>query len=312
MQKNPIKKKVFLEFIISNVAYAKFGLVCLVFMAVMYLASACVVKTDDRLAIPESEGIAKKGQQLVQGVAACGFCHGSALNPELPLSGGMRLFDRYGEVRAPNITSSNSGIAGRTTEDIVKAFRQNLRVKKGKNLGYLSRELHEGYEWISDDDLLSIISYLRTSESVEKNIETRSLSFWSRNTTGFFESSVSVRGIVPSLETSDTEDSLKAYGLYLANHVARCGSCHDSVTGIFGSRVQFGGGRVIERVRTKKVAPPLRGWSREKYNSFFSTGVSPTGKSVDANFCPTEYYKRSPQKHTKALATYLSSLPGGS
>jgi len=186
---------------------------------------------------PEGAEYVVRGRELYKGLAACGFCHNEQPDPAAAAVGGRRQWDIYGEVRAANLTPAASGIGGWSAKDVLRAVRGS----RGRDGGYLSEQVHQGYEWMSDRDALSIVAYLQTLPPIENPVPRRSLSILERNTTGFFEGHDEQEGFVPEIDARYRVE----YGKYLTDHVARCGSCHTTPATLLTSSSYLAGGTMI-------------------------------------------------------------------
>ena len=258
---------------------------------------------------PVSSEYIQRGRALVTGLAACGFCHGQATDPAAPLSGGRILIDRFGEVRAPNLTPAASGLADWTAQDILRAIRSGVSFQ-GE---VLSQDVHRGFEWMSDDDAFSIIAYVMAVPPVEQDVERRTIGFWQRNTTGFFVKAPDVRGSVPALAPRFRT----AYGQYLTDHVARCGGCHNAAGGILGAETYLAGGSTIYLDGEEKLAPDISGsqthgigsWSDADIVQYLRTGTTPDKRAINPAFCPVMYYRNGTDAELSAMAAYLKTVP---
>lgn len=256
-----------------------------------------------------SPEIIARGRDLVKGLAACGFCHGETSSPNSLLAGGRTIHDEYGAVQASNLTPSHSGIGEWQDEDVLRALRTSVR---GEN--WISGDAHRGYEWMSDEHALSIISYLRALPPVEKEILRRDLSFVDRNTKGFFDSRPDIKGYVPTIDSKNVIE----YGQYLTDHVARCGGCHNSPAGIMAEEVYLGGNKLIKNEAGEKIAPAITSsriyglgeWSEAQIVRYLKSGVGPGGTVSDPNFCPTAFYRNASDTDLIAIARYLRTVPG--
>ena len=257
----------------------------------LVLVWACSSEPRDRLGDPKGEQYLVRGRSLVRGLAACGYCHAQRPEPTSLFSGGRPFFDKYGEVRAPNLTPGAGGIGAWSTEDIMAAVRSSMRPDGER----LSKEAHAGYEWIADEDLLSIIAYLRTLPPIANEVPRRKISFWKRNTTGFMESHDELRGFVPAIDRSRQGE----YGRYLVDHVARCGACHNKRGGLLAGDEYLGGGEQIKAGEEEKFAPAINGssseglgdWSAGDIVHYLKTGETPDGRRSDPAFCPWNFYQ---------------------
>lgn len=246
-----------------------------------------------------------QGRELFQGLAACGFCHGQKIEPGSLPTGGRKVYDVYGEVIASNLTPAQSGLKDWEAKQIVSVIRRGI----GKDERVLSPEVHRGYEWMSDKDLLSIVAYMDSLPSSEKKHERRELSFVDRNTTGILDEAKTVTGFVPAVEPRHT----LAYGRYLADHVARCSVCHSSPSGYFSTEQYLAGGKPIKFGEGEKLAPSLRGtglpaWSNKDVLNYLKNGLTPDNKRSDPRFCPIEFFARAPDADLNAIAAYLKSV----
>ncbi|NMC62557.1 MAG: cytochrome c, partial [SAR324 cluster bacterium] len=257
----------------------------------------------------EGEIYSKRGETLVKGLAACGVCHGQISDPESPLIGGRVVEDIYGEVTAPNITPGKTGLGDWTTTEIMQAIRNSIN----KDEEDISQAVHKGYLWMSDEDLLAVVGYLKSLTPYENEVDRRHVSFVSRNTTGFWESKKEVKGHVPAIIPTDKV----AYGEYLVNHVANCAFCHNSPSTLLRGESFLGGGKTIKREGVERVAPPLHngqdssifGWSEKDIIHYLKTGMTPENNAINPLFCPTNFYRNAPEQEIEAIAAYLKTVP---
>ena len=272
------------------------------------LLFGCSEPPRDVLTYPKTGPIVERGRELVKGVASCGFCHGAKREPNSLLIGGLSFYDSYGEVKASNLTPSKDGIKDWSGEDIIEA----LRTSQNKDKVEISYEAHSGYEWVSDTDLISIVSYLKTIPPVKNHVDRRDVGIIEKNTSGFLVSPKSVKGYVPEIDKSHVRE----YGKYLVERVARCTECHNSKVGVFGGGDYLAGGRLIKNENGEKEAPSIiinrayneNSWKKDTWREFFRKGLASDGKVIDANFCPTKFYKTAPDKDIEPMIEYLASL----
>lgn len=278
---------------------------CLAVIAV----SGCSTPEPELIVKPNQPEYVERGMQLVEGLAACGFCHGAKAAPGSPLIGGRAQYDTYGAVPAANLTNSLSGVGAWSTLDIVQALRTSVD-KWGNEL---SPDVHRGYEWLSDDDAIAIVAYIKALPPAGNSVDRRSISMLDRNTTGLLKSHPEVRGYVPSINPKFTLE----YGQYLINHVARCQYCHSTPGGFIIGESYLGGGATIRTDKGEKVAPDITSsqvtgigdWSGEDIVQYLLHGKTPDGNFIDPAFCPVEFYRRAPMSDLLAIAKYLKSVP---
>lgn len=277
-------------------------------LATVFLALGCSFQARELEVARPPTGEVARGALLVRGVAHCGYCHGAAPSPTAPLVGGQLVYDRYGSLAAPNLTPARSGLADWDASDIVRAIRASTTPSERA----LSPDVHRGYEWMSDADAYAIAAYLQSLAAVENQVPRRELSTFTKYTTGLFEGRRAVRSFVPSLEPQHGA----LYGEYLVDHVARCGSCHNTPATIFSSGRYLEGGGVVRVGDDERIAPNItnsrsRGigdWHEQQIVRYLEQGVTASGEQIDSRFCPTNFYRLAPREALQAIAQYLTTV----
>ena len=273
------------------------------------LLLSCSTPGSVRLALAPTPALVSEGSRLVAGVGACGFCHGATAAPNAPLSGGRVFSDSYGEVTASNLTSSASGLKAWDVNDLLRLFRTRM-TPDGREI---SAELHAGFEWLADQDIYAVFAYLKQQPPVELEIEHRWISFFDRNTVGWWVSEPSVAGYVPAI----SERFPVQRGQYLADHVARCGSCHNTPGTLFTGGRYLGGGTGIAEEGKELPAPNISasedfgigGWTEAEIVKYLAAGVTPSGRFVDQRACPIPYFRNARRDELEAIAAYLKTVP---
>jgi mono/diheme cytochrome c family protein len=271
------------------------------------ILAGCSLDIDDRLVARNTPDELARGHYLVESVAACGSCHGAFRKPGAPLSGGIPFTDRFGEVLAPNITPSRTFGMGKWTATDIKELFRTARSSSG---AYVSHQAHEGFEWLSDTDVLAISSYLASLRPVESEVEHRSISKLNPYNWISGESTVDVKGAIPDISRSNHI----AYGYYLSRAVMRCSSCHNGVATFFGDPVPLAGQRIIKRASEAKSVPALAGilspgrWSKLQLKEYLRSGRGPDGKQRDQDFCPTAFYAKATDDDLNAVIEYIAQV----
>lgn len=286
----------------------------------------------------------KRGQYLVKNVSSCGACHGENIkDKESPLSGGALFSDRFGLVRAANITpDKETGIGNWEISEVLRALRDGIN-NKGEPI---SLDSHKGFKWISDRDGHAIALYLQSLPPIKKQIKGREIGRFERNRLGILPIYSETVGYVPEIP----EKSELHYGRYLATNVGRCVVCH-TPPGSFSKIKPFSGsnmdlsnstyyqqlkqslfGKERERqakkknisledldkdlVKYPKYGPDLRGssknglkgWKNKDLIEYLTSGTTKSGKKVDGSNCPWPYYSGMTKRDKKAIAKYLKQL----
>jgi mono/diheme cytochrome c family protein len=261
------------------------------------------------VAVGDAAVAAHRGENLVKGFGACGFCHSADGLTGSPLAGGRLIQSKFGEVPGGNVTFASSGLGSWSDQDVKKVLRENLRPDGSE----IVSDAHKGLGWASDADVSAITLYLRSLPPVEHEVERASVSFIDRNTTGFFDTRVEVKGYIPDINPSFKTE----YGQYLTDSVARCGVCHSLPEGVFTSEQYLAGGQEISFGDESKIAPNITqsttagigSWSEGDIRSFLLTGRTAKGREVDPRFCPVRFYAQAPADQVDAVVAYLRTAP---
>lgn len=272
------------------------------------LLGACSTPSPEPISQPLDERYIVRGRELVAGLATCGYCHGLKSSPDSPLAGGRLQSDLYGELAAPNLTPARTGIKDWSSDAILAA----LRAGASEDVEIFSPEVHRGYEWMSDEDALSIVAYIKLLDPVEHEVERREVSSIDRNTVGFWVGQQAHVGYVPEINKRFSV----SYGRYLVDHVARCQSCHNGQAGIISDEGYLEGGKTVRSDRGEAVAPGLGGsftnglgaWSEEDIVRYLRSGMTIQRKYVDPAFCPTNFYRNASETDLISIARFLKSL----
>ncbi len=249
----------------------------------------------------------ERGEYLVTGPAACGNCHTpfDEEGPDLsrPLGGGLVIDIPPFTAYAPNITPAGR-IADWTDDKLARAIREGLRPDDSVIGPPMPIAQYRG---LSDDDLMSIVAYLRTVPAVEG------------------EPPQSVYNIPlppaygPPVETvAHPEEGVSvAYGAYLAGPVAHCMECH-SPQGPEGPMFEThagAGGFEFPGPWGLSVAPnltphPEDGISNHtdiELKAMITQGIRPDGAKMMPPM-PYSYFAKMTDQDLDAVIVYLRSL----
>jgi mono/diheme cytochrome c family protein len=285
------------------------GVPGLALVVVALSVAACSVEEVTAPLSIRGDQYVSRGRQIVTGLGACGSCHSLSGVPGEPLSGGRVVTDLYGELESPNITLGEGGLKGWSERDVMVLMRSGKR----PDGTFISPEIHRGFEWMADVDVAAVIAYLRTLPPIDREVERRHVGIVQRNTTGLFTENVEVVGYVPAIPLN----YLAERGQYLADHVARCQSCHNSPDGLVSKPEYWAGGMVIQRGDAEKVAPNITtskvsgigDWSGADLKNFFRSGRTKDGRVVDSKFCPVNFYRFAADDEIDALVAYIRTVP---
>jgi mono/diheme cytochrome c family protein len=171
----------------------RYHLVILAFSTVMIGLSQCETEEEEKSTIlvatntrpltdvkfEATEKRIKRGEYLTNGILMCFTCHSPRIppNPGFPpieskRGGGAILYDtEEGRFVSPNITPDKETGAGNWTDDMLsRAIREGV----GHDGRVLSIPMYSGsFRQLSDEDLASVVVYLRTIPVVKNKLPQR-------------------------------------------------------------------------------------------------------------------------------------------
>lgn len=255
-----------------------------------------------------------RGRYLAHHVAACLDCHtlrdkAFFAGPSVPgqLGAGGERFDREpaGIFYAPNITPA--GLGTWTDGEILRAIATGVS-REGRALFPVMP--YHAYGQMDEEDLYSIIVYLRTLPPVARKIPDRELAFPLR----FLINLLPARAkLTPAPPRSDQV----AYGGYLAG-MAGCTECHSKTGKAPGAL--WGGGMEFSQpagvVRSANISPDdttgIGRWSKERFIQRFKMyAVYPPARLLPGDLntpMPWNHYAGMTEQDLGALFAFLQSV----
>lgn len=288
---------------------------CTVIVAALAIVVACGQHPDKAAAAPKkfepNSTRLERGRYLTEGPMHCFLCH-SEVDEEnmLPLPGRRGAGKKFpdGEfpftIKAPNITSDPETGAGRwTDEQIARALRDGI--------GHDGRVLfplmpYEHFRRLTDEDLASVIVYIRSLPAVKKVVEKPYVPDEVR------KKLVAIAPMRGSAPEPDWKNPVQR-GEYLAT-LAACDGCH--TPGSLGAPplpgMRFAGGLEFApwKVATANITPSPSGISY--YDDKMFVEVMRTGH-VKARalkpIMPWRYFRNLSDDDLKAIFAYLRTVP---
>lgn len=271
-----------------------------------------------------------KGRYLVHGPAHCVSCHVSGFDAlvagdegkEVPLSGGIQFpMGPLGNLYTPNLTPHKTTGIGRYTDE--QLFRMMRHSVKPNGTGSLS--LLMPFNQMADDDLVAIVSYLRSMAPVNNPVPEPSWTMMGKAVRVFTPTFKPIRDPVAPKQAPAMAATVER-GEYLARYVANCVGCHtqrDPMT-YEATGPEFAGGMEFEPWpqlhNYLKVDPEL--WLRTPNltpdpNSAFARFKTPEafverfrkGRIISYSAMDWGPFSRMSDEDIKALWMYLNSLP---
>ncbi|MFC6477379.1 c-type cytochrome [Pseudomonas asuensis] len=212
---------------------------------------------------------AKRGEYLTR-LGNCQSCH--TRKDGLPFAGGVPFLTPFGTLYSTNITPENTtGIGAWSDEQFLDAMHKGIR-PDGTHL--YPAFPYTAYTWLSRNDVLSILAYLRSRPSVVYTPPGNELRFP-------FNQRWIVKGwkLLNFREGRFNEVSANeqiSRGAYLSEALGHCGECHTPRTWSQGlDRSQhYAGAQQQGWTAWNITADPrgIGGWSNEKLMSYLRNG----------------------------------------
>lgn len=269
-------------------------------------------------ASPEAALIAR-GEYLVHGAGHCTACHSAATRASEVVPGtrpaltGGRVWRMgpLGTLRAPNLTpDQETGLGNVSDAEIGHLLRTAQRAD-----GTVSPFMRVVAGQLADDDVLAVVSYLRSLSPAYAGVPRSS---WSPLGRAVF------RGAKPRLPGASVAPPIGATierGRYLAEGPAACLRCHsdsDEATGDIRPGTEFGGGRTTMRSERREeklryrapnlTADPDTGiagrWTEEQFLARMRAGPLHLGSPM-----PWGNYANLHEDDMRALWLFLRSVP---
>ncbi|MFT3908956.1 MAG: c-type cytochrome [Ferruginibacter sp.] len=252
--------------------------------------------------------IIKRGKHIVFSQAHCASCHSpqnvdslQQMGIEPALNGGRLLDIGIAKIYTPNITSDKIyGIGRRTDGEIARVIRYGVHANGNAVLNFM------GFQDMSDDDLVAVISYLRTVKPIATPNIPHDFNLLGKAIRAFM-----VKPVGPGLaiKKSVTADSSAAYGEYLVSSTTNCMGCHTqrNLAGEFSGPL-MAGGNDIDGFTTPNLTPHpdsrIYGWTEQDFIDRFRQP-----KRIKESPMPWSSFKLMTDPELKAIYKYLQTVP---
>lgn len=298
------------------------GILVLLVVALILFVSTSYNKSYDApypeiSATTDSAAIAR-GAYLVYGPAHCATCHvpmdkvmAVEGGERLPLSGGWEFDIPPAIVRAPNLTPDmETGIGKLTDGEIARALRYSVNHKNKFMMPFMP------FQELSDEDLIAIISFLRSQEPVHHVVEPTEYTFLGKALLAFGAIKPMGPGNTPP-KSVEIGESIE-YGSYVANSIGNCVGCHterDEKSGTLIGTPMAGGmifrpdafsqgyGFISPNLTPHKELGIMANWNEEQFIARFRKG-----RVYEGSHMPWGSFSRMTDTDLKAVYRYLASL----
>jgi hypothetical protein len=243
------------------------------------------------------EAVIARGKHLVQGVGGCASkdCHGK------DLAGGNSVsMGPVGTMTGPNITPGGA-VATYSDGELARLIRYGIK-KDGRSAQFMpSQEVN----WMPDDELTAVVSYLRTVPKSDKPNGPLRFSAFAKvlDRQGKFDLDVARKIASSKVELAGKPEPTAAYGRFLAK---ACTGCHGET---------FSGGPIPGSPPSMPVPlnitpheTGMKGWTYEDFDKLMVKGDRKNGQKLNA-FMPIDAFGNADETEKKALFAYLQTLP---
>lgn len=229
-----------------------------------------------------------RGKQLTQ---SCG-CHGENFGgTDFAAETGMPI----GTLYAPNLTPAGD-LKNWSDGEIVRAIREGVH-KNGRSLIIMPATV---FHHMSDDDVHSVVAYLRSLPPVEPDTAPNGLNaLGAALVATIFSSGQTVQPHITETITAPPQGVTAEYGGYLVSIIG-CADCHaQNLAGIKATDGPPPGPNLTT------IVPK---WSEQDFLNLMRKGTLPDGKQVGAEMPWQEFSKMTSDDELKAMYLYLHSL----
>lgn len=275
------------------------GLILLVGVAVAGSYGYSALRLTAKMKVPETQITLRsdsatllRGHKLATAMGKCQDCHGQDMAGRV-----MIKEKKFAYVIAPNLTGgSGSRVASWTPELWDRAIRHGVG-PDGTKLAIMPAE---AYQYLTDEDLGALVTYLQSLPEVDNTPE-------GRTTIGPIARSLYLAGKMPLFAAEHVKhDSVgkrqMPEGQYLA-YTSGCHACH-------GPQLKGGpmiGGPPDAPPPTNIGATGMPGWSEANFMKAMRTGIRPDGTKID-DFMPWVLTGQLTDGELSALWNYMRSV----
>jgi mono/diheme cytochrome c family protein len=257
----------------------------------------------------------ERGRYLAYGPASCAYCHVPKSEwtrldrGEMPpLTGAHEFPLPFGRFYSANLTPDRrTGIGRRSDRELARILRHGVRADGRAAMPFME------YQAMSDEDIIAILSFLRSQPPVYREVPDHQIEFMGRAIFAFLIEP----GHTRTPRSTSPRGATVERGEYLANDVALCASCHTNRNMMDGTFLgpRFAGGLKMDFAAdpTKVQAPPnltpdprtgrITQWSEQDFVDRFRRGPS-----FAESLMPWGAYRRMTDDDLRAIYRYLRTL----
>ena len=257
----------------------------------------------------------ERGKYIATALSGCIYCHsphdwkaaGTPIVAGMEGAGATQPYaDLPGKIVAPNLTNDKETGAGNWTDDMLaRAIREGI----GHDGRALFPEMpYTHFREMSDEDLASVVVYLRSLPPVRNELPTTEI---------IFPVKYLIRSVPQPLSAPvpdvPPDAGLVKYGAHLVS-LAGCGDCHTSqIQGQNVAGMEFAGGQPFPgpwpMVASANITPDstgISGYTDDSFVQMIRTGAV-NGQAL-SDVMPTKIYKNLSDGDLKAMFAYLRTV----
>jgi mono/diheme cytochrome c family protein len=262
----------------------------------------------------KDSAVIERGRYLAFGPAHCSGCHSPAEDQEkikngehLPLKGGLTFVLPIGKLYSKNITPDDETGIGKLPDSLIARSLRYGVARDGRAL-FDFMPFHN----LSDEDLVAVLSFLRSQPPVTNKVPDNSLNFIGKAVKAFLIKPVGPDGeVVKSIQP----DTTAAYGKYLTHYVTNCRGCHTNRSLMTGAYTgpYFAGGLKLEapdgsycvtpNLTPDKETGKITGWTQQQFIDRFRLK-----KIIATSDMPWDQFRNMSDNDLKAIYQFLVSL----
>lgn len=242
--------------------------------------------------------VIERGKHIVDSLGGCAECHGKDLAGKPGED-----FGPIGVVPAPNLTSGKGGVAGTYTDgQLARVIRHGVKAT-GTSLVFMPAQ---DISWFPDDDLVALVSYLRSLPPVDRTMDPAQIGLLGKVLDRLDLIPLDIARRIDHSVNRPKSMPAEATAEYGAKLALACTGCHGA---------SFSGGPIPGAPSNlpvpANITPHQTGiasMTEADWNRLLDEGVKLNGKPLDP-FMPIAMLRAMNPTERMALWKYLKSLP---
>ena len=241
--------------------------------------------------------VLERGKHLAESIGACASkdCHGGDFG-----GGDAIKMGPLGTMQGPNITAGGRGGEYSDTE-LARLLLHGIK-RDGHGLQFMPAP---DFAWWPDEDIVAVISFLRTVPAVARPSGAMQLGLLAKvlDRHNMIPIDVARRIDHQQRPVAPPPSPTAAYGTFLAN---ACRGCHGAT--LSGGRIPGAPADMAIPLNITPHETGIAGWTYADFDKLLSTGIRKSGKTLDPMMPVTELGKFN-QTERQALWAFLQTVP---